>query len=163
MTRNTNVEPAHGSSSSTTRQHSKEGSHGGKHPLDATEVHPFYTGPTRGGSSRIPTSTTSRRPDVDEDNDNCNERRLKQFVKTKVGDNIQIGLRNLNSKVEGEVATNYGDEEQVLGDDEMTDGDGTDREETPCDGNVVMPGVVTSNIETPSVNLRPRRCSRASQ
>ena len=83
MIRNTKVELAHGSSSSTTRQHSKEGSHGGKRPLDATEVRLFYTRPTPGGSSRIPTSTKSRGPDVDEDNDNCSGRRLKQFVKTK--------------------------------------------------------------------------------
>jgi hypothetical protein len=34
----------------------------------------------------------------------------------------------------------------VLGDDEMTDIDGTDREEAPCDGNVVMLGVVTSDL-----------------
>jgi hypothetical protein len=75
-----------------------------------------------------------------------------------VGNNIQIGLRNLNSEVEGEVVTNYGNKEQVLGDDEMTDG--ADREEAPCDGDVVMRGVVTSNVGSTSVNLRPRRRSR---
>jgi hypothetical protein len=36
----------------------------------------------------------------------------------------------------------------VLGDDEMTDNDGTDCEEAPCDGDVVIPGVVTSNVGT---------------
>jgi hypothetical protein len=61
---------------------------------------------------------------------------------------------------EGEVVTNYGDEEQVLGDDEMTDSATTDREEAPCDGDVVMRGVVTSNVGSTSVNLRPIRCSR---
>jgi hypothetical protein len=58
---------------------------------------------------------------------------------------------------------NYGDEDQVLGNDEMTDGDGTDREEAPYYGDVVMLGVVTSNVGTSSINLRPRRRSRASQ
>jgi hypothetical protein len=162
MTRNTNVGSMHGSGNPTTRQHSKEGSRGGKRPLDATEVCSFHTGPTRGGSSRTPTSTASHRPDVDEDK-NSNGRHLKRFVKTKVGDNIQIGLRNLNLEVEREVAMNYGNDEQVLGDDEMTDGDGTIRKEAPCNGDVVMLGVVTSNVGTLSVNLRPRHRSRAFQ
>jgi hypothetical protein len=30
----------------------------------------------------------------------------------------------------------------------MTDNDGTDCEEAPCDGDVVIPGVVTSNVGT---------------
>jgi hypothetical protein len=58
------------------------------------------------------------------------------------------------------VVTNYGDEEQVLGDNEMTDGASTDREEAPCDGDVIMRGVATSNVGSTSVNLRPRRRNR---
>jgi hypothetical protein len=58
------------------------------------------------------------------------------------------------------VVTNYGDERQVLGDDEMMKGAGTDHEEAPCDGDVVMRGVVTSNVGSISVNLRPRRHNR---
>jgi hypothetical protein len=88
MTRNTNVGPTHGFGSPTTRKHSNEGPCGGKRPLDAREVRLFYTWPTWGGSSRTLASTASRGPDVDEDNDNSNGRRLKWFVKTKVGDNI---------------------------------------------------------------------------
>ena len=65
-------------------------------------------GPTLGGSSRPATCCGS---DVDEDINNFIRRRIKRFVKTKVGNNIHIGLYNLNSKVEGEVVTNYGDEE----------------------------------------------------
>jgi hypothetical protein len=42
----------------------------------------------------------------------------------------------------------------------MMDGVGTDREEAPCDGNVVMRGVVTSNVGSASVNLRPKRRNR---
>jgi hypothetical protein len=125
--------------------------------LEATVVRPFYTGPTLGGSSRL---ATSHGPDVGEDIKNSMGRLVKRFVTTIVGNNIQIGLRNLNSEVEREVVTNYGDEEQVLGDDEMTDGAGADREEAPCDGNVVMRGVLTSNVGSTSVNLRPRRRNR---
>ena len=58
---------------------------------------------------------------------------------------------------------NYGDEDEVLGNDEIMDGDGTHYEEAPYDGDVVIPGVVTSNIGTPSINLRPRHRSRAFQ
>jgi hypothetical protein len=98
----------HASGSRTTRQNSSEGSRGDKRPLEATVIRPFYTGPTLGGSSR---PSTSPGPDVDEDINNSTGRRVKRFVKTKVGNNIHIGLRNLNSEVEGEVVTNYGDEE----------------------------------------------------
>jgi hypothetical protein len=48
----------------------------------------------------------------------------------------------------------------VLGDDEMTDDAGTDCEEAPCDGDVVMRGIVTSNVGSTSVNLRLRRRSK---
>jgi hypothetical protein len=153
MNRNTDAGPVYASRSHTTRQNSSEGSRGGKLPLEATIVRPFYTGPTLGSSFR---PATSRGPDVDEDINNSTGRRVKRFVKTKVGNSIHIGLRNLNSEVEREVVTNYGDEEHVLGDDEMMDGAGTNRKETPCDGDVVMRGVATSNVGSTSVNLRPR-------
>jgi hypothetical protein len=154
MNKNTNVGPVHASGSRTTRQNSNEGSRGSKRPFKATVVRPFYTGPTLRGSSR---PATPRGPDVDEDINNSTGRRVKRFVTTMVGNNIQIDLRNLNSEVEGEVLTNYGDQEQVLGDNKMTDGAGTDREEAPCDGDVVMRGVVTSNVGRISINLRPKR------
>jgi hypothetical protein len=57
---------------------------------------------------------------------------------------------------------NYGDEELVLGNDEMTDTDGTDREEAPCNGDVVMLSVDTSNVGIPCVVLRLRCQSMAS-
>jgi hypothetical protein len=66
------------------------------------------------------------------------------------------------SKVEEEVSLNYGDEVHVLRNDEMTNTDGTDHEEAPCDCNVVIPSVVPPDVGTPSVILRPRRHSRAS-
>ena len=102
--------------------------------MEATVLQPFYTRPTLRGSSR---PATSRGPDVDEDINNSG-RRIMQFIKTKVGNNIRIGLCNLNSEVEGEVGTNYGDKEQVLGDDEITNGAGIDQEEALCNSNVVM-------------------------
>ena len=58
---------------------------------------------------------------------------------------------------------NFGDGEQVLGDDEITKGGGIDCKEAPCDGDVVIPCVVTLNVGILSVNMRPRRPSRASQ
>jgi hypothetical protein len=162
MNKNTNVGAAHGSGSPPTRRQSSEGSHGRKRPMDVREVRPFYTGPTQGGSSRTPTSTVSHRQDVDENNDISKRRCVKRFIKTKIGDNVEIGLRNLTLEVEREVPMNFGNEEQVLGDNEMIDSDSTDREEAPCDCDAVKLDVVTSNVGTPSVNLRPRRHSRAS-
>ena len=48
----------------------------------------------------------------------------------------------------------------MLGDNEMTDGASKNREEAPCDGDVVMRGVTTSNVGSTSINLRPRRRTR---
>jgi hypothetical protein len=48
---------------------------------------------------------------------------------------------------------------QVLGNDEMMDGASIDREKAPYDGDVVIRGVITSNIGSTSVNLRSRRRS----
>jgi hypothetical protein len=157
MNKNTNVGPVHASGSRTTRQNSNKGSRGGKRPLETIIVRSFYTGPTLEDSCRPP---TSRGPAVDEDINNSTGGRVKQFVTTMVGNSIQIGLRNLNSEVEREVVMNYGDEEQVLGDDEMTDGVNTDREEALCNGDVVVRGVVISNVKSTSVNMRPRRHNR---
>jgi hypothetical protein len=119
--RNSNDGPRDTSRDPRTGQQSKNGSQGRKCLLDAREVRPFYTEGTRGGSSRTPTSTVVRGPDVDENNDNSTTRHVKRFVKTKVAGTVQIGLRNLSSEVEGEVPMNFGYEEQSLGDDEMTD------------------------------------------
>jgi hypothetical protein len=43
----------------------------------------------------------------------------------------------------------------------MTDTDGTNRKEAPCNGDIVMPIVVTLNFGTPIVVLTPRCHSRA--
>ena len=114
-------------------------------------------GPILGDSSR---PTTCHGSDVDEDIHNSTGRHIKQFVKTKDGNNIHIGLYNLNSKIEGEVVTNYGNKEQVLRNDEMTDNIGIDCKEAPHDGNVIIRGVATSNVGITSVNLRLKHCNR---
>jgi hypothetical protein len=70
-----------------------------------------YTGPTQESSSRTSTSTMFCGPDVDDNSDISKTRRLKQFVKTKIGGNVQYGLCNLTLEVEREVSTNYCNEE----------------------------------------------------
>jgi hypothetical protein len=161
--RNSNDGPRDSSRDPRTRQQSKNGSQDHKHPLEAREVRPFYTKGTRGDSSRTPTSTVVRGLDVDENNDISTTRRVKRFVKTKVAGTIQIGLRNLSSEVEGEVPMNFGYEEQPLGDDEMTDSDGPDREEAPSDDDVVIAGAGTSTNGPPNAIRRSQRRRRASQ
>jgi hypothetical protein len=130
--------------------------------LDAREVRPFYTEGTRGGSSITPTSTIVHGPDVDENNNISMTQRVKRFVKTKVAGTIQIGLRNLSSEVEGEVLMNFGYEEQPLGDDEMMDSDGPDREEAPFDDDVVIASAATSTNGPPNAIRRSQRRRRAS-
>jgi hypothetical protein len=88
---------------------------------------------------------------------------MKRFVKTKVASTIQISLRNLSSEVEGEVPMNFGYEEQPLGDDEMTDSDGPDREEAPFDDDVVIAGAGTSTNGPLNAIRRSQRRRRASQ
>jgi hypothetical protein len=51
----------------------------------------------------------------------------------------------------------------VLGNYEITDTHGTDHEEAPCNANVVILGIITPDVVTPSVVLRSRRHYRASQ
>jgi hypothetical protein len=143
-------------------QQSKNGSQGRKRPLDAREVQPFYTEGMRGGSSRTPTSIVVRGPNVDENNDISTTWHVKQFIKTKVAGTVQIGLHNLSSKVEGEVPMNFGYEEQPLGDDEMTDSDGPDREEAPSDDDVVIVGAATSTNGPSNAIRRSQRRRRAS-
>ena len=49
----------------------------------------------------------------------------------------------------------------MLGDDEMTNGARTNREEAPCDGDVIMLATLTSNVASIGPNIRPRRRSTA--
>jgi hypothetical protein len=141
--RNSNDGPQDSSRDPRTGQQSKNGSQGRKRPFGSSRSSTFLYGGDARGSSRTPTSTVVRGPDVDENNYISTTRHVKQFVKTKVAGTIQIGLRNLSSEVEGEVPMNFGYEEQPLGDDEMTDSDGLDREKAPSDDDVVIAGAGT--------------------
>jgi hypothetical protein len=58
---------------------------------------------------------------------------------------------------------NYGNEGQVLGDDEMTNTNCTNREEAPGDADVVMLDVIIPDIVTPGAVSRLRYHSRACQ
>jgi hypothetical protein len=61
---------------------------------------------------------------------------MKRSVQTNVADTSTVELRNLSSKVEGELRTNHGDEADVEGDDEREDNDGNEREEAPNDPDI---------------------------
>jgi hypothetical protein len=65
------------------------------------------------------------------DDDNPTAKRMKWIVQTNVAGTSTVQLRNLSSKVEGELGTNYGDEADVEGDDECEDNDGNVCEEVP--------------------------------
>lgn len=49
----------------------------------------------------------------------------------------------------------------MLVDNEMTNMDGTNHKDAPCDGDVVMPGVVTSDVGIPNVVIKPRHHGKA--
>jgi hypothetical protein len=58
---------------------------------------------------------------------------------------------------------NFGYEEQPLGDDEITDSDGPDREEALFDDDVVIAGAGTSTTGPLNAIRRSQRRRRASQ
>jgi hypothetical protein len=123
----------------------------------------FFKESIPGDSSRTPIFNALREPNVDDNNESSNRKHVGHFIKTKIGDNIQYSLRNLTLEVEGEVSMNYGNEEQVLGDDEMTNINNKSHDEASCNADVVKLGVVTAEVVTSGVILRSRRYSRTSQ
>jgi hypothetical protein len=56
---------------------------------------------------------------------------MKRFVQISVANTNTVELWNLSSEVDGEVRTNYGDEDDMEGDDEREDNDGKVCEEAP--------------------------------
>jgi hypothetical protein len=58
-------------------------------------------------------------------------KRMKRFVQISVANTNTVELWNLSSEVDGEVRTNYGDEDDMEGDDEREDNDGNVCEEAP--------------------------------
>jgi hypothetical protein len=108
---------------------------------------------------RVASTIAFYESDVDDNSESFKRRCIKWFVKTKIGDIVKYGLCNLTSKVEVEVSMNYGNEEQVLKDDEMMNIDGTYHGEAACDGNVVMLNVNISDVFILGV-VRSSRCHR---
>jgi hypothetical protein len=76
-----------------------------------------------------------RGPEVS-DNDNPLPKRMKRIVQTNVAGTSTVELRNLSSKVEGELRINYDDEADVEGDDEREDNDENVCEEAPNDPDI---------------------------
>jgi hypothetical protein len=98
-------------------------------------VLPFLdTHTPRGSSCTLP--LTMRRGPKMSDDDNSLVKRIKRIVQTNVAGTSTVELRNLSSKVEGELRTNYGDKADVEGDDECEDNDGNEREEAPNDPDI---------------------------
>jgi hypothetical protein len=56
---------------------------------------------------------------------------MQRIVQTNVVGTSTVELRNLSSEIKSELWTNYGDEDDVEGDDEREDNDGNVREEAP--------------------------------
>ena len=75
-------------------------------------------------------------------------KRMKWIVHTNVASKSTIELWNLSSEIEDELWTNYGDKDDVEGDDEREDNDGNIREEAPNDPNICIrqPLGLDSNI-----------------
>jgi hypothetical protein len=63
---------------------------------------------------------------------------MKWLVWTSLASTNIVELWNLSSKVEGKVRTNYGDEDDVDGDDEHEDDEGNVREEEPNDPDICI-------------------------
>jgi hypothetical protein len=59
-----------------------------------------------GGTSKTPIFNAFCSPDIDENSKNSKKRSVKQFVKTKIGNNVQYGLCNLASKIKRDVLIN---------------------------------------------------------
>ena len=61
---------------------------------------------------------------------------MKQIVQTNVACTSTVELWNLSSEIESELWTNYGNEDDVEGDDEHEDNDGNVCEEVPIDPDI---------------------------
>jgi hypothetical protein len=76
-----------------------------------------------------------RGPEVTDD-DNSLAKRMKRIVQTNVASTSTIELRNLSLEVEGELRTNYGETDDIEGDDKREDNDGNVREEALNDPDI---------------------------
>jgi hypothetical protein len=113
-------------------------SHGNRRANQSNpSVLPFLDMHTLGGSSCTPPLIMRRGPEVTDD-DNPLVKWMKRIVQTNVADTNTVKLRNLFSEVEGELRTNYGDEDDMEGDDEREDNHGNVREEAPNDPDICI-------------------------
>ncbi len=103
----------------------------------SSEIIPFLDTSARDGTMSMPIIGIPGGPQVGSDAEDPLAKRRKRLVRTNVGGEDTIELRNDNSEIEGLVRTNYGDEDDVLGDgdDERED---DDCDEAPCDDDVVV-------------------------
>jgi hypothetical protein len=101
------------------------------------EIIPFLDTSAQDGTMSTPIITIPGGPQVGSDAEDPLAKRRKRLVRTNVGGEDTIELRNENSEIEGLVRTNYGDEDDVLGDgDDEREDDECD--EAPCDDDVVV-------------------------
>jgi hypothetical protein len=83
-------------------------------------------------------------------------KRMKRLVRTSLASTNIVELWNLSSEVEGEVRTNYGDEDDMEGDDEREDDEGNVCKEAPNDLDICIrhPLGLASNTLRRSDRLR---------
>ena len=62
---------------------------------------------------------------------NPSVKQMKRFVQTNVAGTTTVELQNLSLEVESELQINYGDEDDIEGDDEHEDNDGNVCKEAP--------------------------------
>jgi len=101
-------------------------------------VRPFHSGYIGGSSSISPMFVGTRGVNEDGVTDNNKRRKLKKIVTTMVDGEIVGEMRNLTSTVEEYAPNAYGDENEVCGDDEFSDGSDDSHAEAPNDGDVVL-------------------------
>lgn len=118
-------------------------------------IRPFYLGNVAGGSSILPTVVGTRGVNEDGINDSNKRRKVKKIVTTIVGGIIDHEVRNINSTVEEYAPNAYGDENEVCGDDEGSDGSDDSHAEAPNDEDIV----VRTQLKTTRSHKNPRRRS----
>jgi hypothetical protein len=114
---------------------STRGNRGGKQSNPS--ILPFLETYTPGGASCTPIVASHRGPEASNAEDPLVPR-VKRLVWTNVGSTNTIELRHETSKVEGEVKTTFGDEDDVEGDDEHEDNDGNVCKEAPNDPDICI-------------------------
>jgi len=87
--------------------------------------------------------------------DSTKRRKVKKIVTTHVEGMIDLEVRNVNSTVEEFAPNAYGDEDEVCGDDEESDGSDDSHAEVPNDEDIV----VRTSLEIARTRKNARRHS----